>query len=305
MNEKFENINCNLCGENDTVALAKKGQFNLPANVVICRNCGLTYLNPRWTKSTYFDFYTNHYDKYYRPDIKKISVKKDDVNAIYERFTKAGLLDKPVKHMLDIGSGSGLNLDFFKLKYPKANFYAIEPSDTAVTILKKNAVEVISRDVDTDWHKPVQKKFDLIIMRHVLEHLSDPIAALTKIESTLADDGILYIAVPNCANPIAPLLAHWFRAVHTYYFNKKTINGILHKSNLHLLKAVEGDKMNRGELIVYAKKGKDNSTTVIDPTNFEEQLEVYKSRLAKETQTLPTIKRKINLINEKIKRTLK
>jgi SAM-dependent methyltransferase len=212
------------------------------------------------------------------------------------------LLDKKPRNILDIGSGSGLTLDFFKLKYPKSNFYAIEPSDTAVAMLEKKGIETISRDVDDNWHKSVQKKFDLIIMRHVLEHFSNPVAALKKIESTLTDDGILYIAVPNCSNPIAPLLTHWFRVVHTYYFNKTTLHGILNKSQLQLLKAVEGDDFNRGEMYAFAKKQvKDSDTLIIDRSNFETQLDVYESRLKNERQLLPTFKRKSNLLISELK----
>lgn len=302
MKEKFEKINCNLCGEDNAKSISEKGQFDLPANVVICRNCGLTYLNPRWTKDTYLDFYTNHYDKYYRPNIKNISVKESDVNPIFERLSKAKLLINQPLNILDVGSGSGLNLDYFKLKYPSSNFYAIEPSDTAVDMLERKGVEVISRDVDNEWHIPVQKKFDLIIMRHVLEHFSDPVGALQKVESTLSDNGILYIAVPNCFNPITPLLTNWFRVVHTYYFNKVTLNGILSKSGLNMISAAEGDDFNRGELYVVAKKGKDNSAKIIDSNIFKKQLAIYEKMLEKERKLFPTLRRKFKFLNQKIRR---
>ncbi len=303
MQEKYENIACNLCGNDDTKKLAERGQFNLPTNVVICRNCGLTYLNPRWTKPTYFEFYTNKYDKYYRPNIKNKSVTTNKTIPIFERLSKKGLLDKQPENILDVGSGSGLTLDFFKTKYPKSNLYAIEPSDTAVAMLEKKGIENISRDVDNDWHLAVQNKFDLIIMRHVLEHFSDPIAALKKIESTLTDDGTLYIAVPNCSNPTTPLLTHWFRVVHTYYFNKTTLHGVLNKSQLKLIKAVEGDEFNSGEMYAFAKRAqKDSDSLILDNGNFEQQLEVYESRLKKEHQVYDSFRRQLKFFNQRIRR---
>ena len=304
INEQYEKINCNICEKDDTVLLSKTGQFGLPTNVVICRNCGLSYLNPRWTKSTYLDFYTNHYDKYYRPNIKNIRVKKEEINPIYERLLKAELLTEGPKHILDVGSGSGLNLDFFKLKFPESQLYAIEPSETAVNILQKNGIEIISRDVDTDWNRPFEKKFDLIIMRHVLEHFSDPVAALQKIGSTLSDNGILYIAVPNCMNPVTPLLTNWFRVVHTYYFNIKTLKRILRKSNLSPIFFIEGDQFNQGELITYVNRSENSSTEIIDNNSFSEQLKVFTNCLQKERSLIPTVRRQVKFFNQKIKRAI-
>jgi len=67
----FEIVDCNVCGENNTEQISSKGKFGLPANVVLCKNCGLGYLNPRWNSEAYINFYSNNYDDLYRPDIDK------------------------------------------------------------------------------------------------------------------------------------------------------------------------------------------------------------------------------------------
>jgi 2-polyprenyl-3-methyl-5-hydroxy-6-metoxy-1,4-benzoquinol methylase len=41
------------------------------------------------------------------------------------------------------------------------------------------------------------KKFDTIVMSHVLEHLSNPVEVLGKIQHWLADDGVFLLSVPN------------------------------------------------------------------------------------------------------------
>ena len=41
------------------------------------------------------------------------------------------------------------------------------------------------------------KKFDTIIMSHVLEHIFDPVALLKWIKGWLADDGVFIVGVPN------------------------------------------------------------------------------------------------------------
>jgi len=42
-----------------------------------------------------------------------------------------------------------------------------------------------------------KKKFDVIVLRHVLEHVEDPIDCIEKLSNNLNDDGFFYIEVPN------------------------------------------------------------------------------------------------------------
>lgn len=46
-------------------------------------------------------------------------------------------------------------------------------------------------------HYSPEKKFDLIIMAHILEHLDDPIAILKKSKDWLKPNGQIFVAVPN------------------------------------------------------------------------------------------------------------
>lgn len=41
------------------------------------------------------------------------------------------------------------------------------------------------------------RTFDTIVLGHVLEHIEDPVATLTRVSTWLADDGIVFAAVPN------------------------------------------------------------------------------------------------------------
>ena len=51
-----------------------------------------------------------------------------------------------------------------------------------------------------------EKRYDNIYLVHTLEHLDDPISELVRIGSWLADDGLLFIAVPN-ANALSRQIA--------------------------------------------------------------------------------------------------
>ncbi len=287
MNYKFETIECNLCGSKDYEIISNKGKFDLPTRVVLCKNCGLAYLNPRWDRESYLNFYKNDYDKYYRPAIhsKKISVSEKE-NPIIVRLRQYNLLTEKTNTILDIGSGEGQNLMDLKSNLPNSTLFAIEPSAISQEHLITNKIVVISKDIDSDWDKNYIKKFDLIIMRHVLEHFMDPIQVMKKVKNVLSISGIAYIAVPNNLKPSQSLEKSWFRNVHTYYFNKYSLKNLMKISGFEVMELVEGDEFNRSEVYLIVKA----STTKVQPTfsniHFQKQEEVYKKKLIKDKNTI-------------------
>lgn len=283
MDYNLESVACAICKNVETELISKKGQFDLPLNVVLCKKCGLGYLNPRWDKKGYADFYKNEYDKFYRPEITtEFKVENPDSNIIIKRLKQSQMLPNTLMSILDIGSGAGKNLLSLGQLYPKSNLFAIEPSMKSQKILKDNGVSILSNDIDSNWENQCDEKFDLIIMRHVLEHFLDPISALKKVEHILNTNGIVYLAVPNNLNPTANLDKSWFRVVHTYYFNKYSLHNLFALTGLKILKLVEGDLDNRGEVFLVATKTNVNIPQEISTKHFEIQKQVFLKKRRKE-----------------------
>jgi SAM-dependent methyltransferase len=55
--EEVQSVPCNLCGRDESVPVAGRDKYLLPLTTVMCRGCGLLYLNPRPTAETYRKFY--------------------------------------------------------------------------------------------------------------------------------------------------------------------------------------------------------------------------------------------------------
>lgn len=297
MEKKFEKVDCAICAANDTHEVSTKGQFDLPINLVLCKNCGLGYLNPRWDQNAYLDFYQNEYDKYYRSELTadfKLSPKSD--NPILSRLSNWKHLPKTgsVKNILDIGSGAGQNLIDFKTQYPAANLFAIEPSPDSHKHLSSIGAKVISGDVDSDWDKNNEGKYEVVIMRHVLEHFLDPVAVMKKVHKVLAPDGLLYLAVPNNLKPSKNLESRWFRVVHTYYFNKSSLYNLFALAQLEILSVGEGDQINQQEIFLAARRAKRVLTPKIDRADFMKQRAIFEDQLTQENKFIPRLKRKIN-----------
>jgi Methionine biosynthesis protein MetW. len=285
----FESVDCIVCGENDLQKISEKGQFDIPTNVCICKNCGLSFLSPRWTEEKYLDFYRNDYDRLYRPNVisknYKRSPEKDPYSyyPIVKRLQNRNLITEKTKIILDIGSGSGQKLEIFKTVKPIESFYAIEPSKHCFEQLKSRSIQVITDDISSDWEQDYQKKFDLITLRHVLEHFMNPLEVLEKLKSTLSPDGIIYIAIPNSLILEGrELFNSYFRVVHTYYFNKFSIKNLIQKAGYEIIAMEEGDELHGLELFLIIKPVEQTVALEFDPSHFDIQFKAYTEKITEE-----------------------
>ncbi len=87
-----------------------------------------------------------------------------------------------------------------------------------------------------------EKKYNVCILRNVLEHVIDPSALLGKISGILKDEGIALITVPNDYSDLQKLAMEkrhidhefWFAPPdHLHYFNTKNIVPYFEKNGFH------------------------------------------------------------------------
>jgi len=245
--ERMKKITCILCGSNEQQPLYIKGdkmtigQFGFETHPAIC-SCGFVFLNPRHSEEWYTKFYKKDYDKYYRLEAKKdygIQGVINNANEIIDRIKK--YVNTPDLNILDIGCGSGTMLKQFGNEFNTNNIYGIESSETCIQYVESKHIGgmVISSDMNTNWVENYTGFFDLIIMRHVLEHTFHPIEVLKHIKKSIKSDGLIYIAVPDMLKPRIQLRDYtdwwnyWFRVVHTYYFSHETLSQVLHESGFN------------------------------------------------------------------------
>jgi SAM-dependent methyltransferase len=128
--------------------------------------------------------------------------------------------------ILDIGCGRGNLLKAFHSN--NCDCFGVERNDfpaggtsSDITIFKEDFLGINFDD----------NSFDIVIIWHVLEHLTDPASTLAKVRKILKPMGSLVIAVPNIGSLQSTLFSkHWFHLDlprHTYHFNKNTLANIL------------------------------------------------------------------------------
>ncbi|MBF0275650.1 MAG: class I SAM-dependent methyltransferase [Nitrospinae bacterium] len=137
------------------------------------------------------------------------------------------------KKLLEIGIGHG---DF--LNGAKKQGFDVTGCETSKTIAsyvqKKYGVEVFNGYVE-DF--PKEREFDVIVLRHVLEHMPDPINSMKKIVSLLKDKGVLYIAVPNIGSFNASFKG-WvaYEPYHLFYYSDKALASLTGLFGLNIRK---------------------------------------------------------------------
>jgi SAM-dependent methyltransferase len=238
MDIEWESVECHLCHSGrgpETINLRGKplvdGQFGYSVHPVICE-CGLVYLDPRWSKKDYDIFYKYYYDDLYRLEVKPdygIEGVVKNMRVIWERIR--GHLGGDIKNILDIGCGSGHGLKYLQERIPGSSIYGIESSPRCCEILQGDEIgaALVTDDVDSDWISAYKGFFDLIVMRHVIEHILEPIESLGRIKTVLRPGGFIYTATPDMMRPRVILRdyknwwEYWFRAVHPYYYSNETL----------------------------------------------------------------------------------
>jgi len=84
-----------------------------------------------------------------------------------------------------------------------------------------------------------EEKFDVITMRHILEHIGNPIVVLEKVKSLLKDDGILSVTVPNIRSVgryIFQEKHEWVLPWHLHFYYPKTLIALVERAGFTSLK---------------------------------------------------------------------
>ena len=136
------------------------------------------------------------------------------------------------KSVLDIGCGWGQALLYFKEKGLEC--YGFDPAQSAIDFAKAQGLNVKCSGLqDADVFG---KRFDIVVLVNVLEHLPDPEKILKEIrEKIISPDGILVIDVPNEYNTFQTIanseynLQEWWLVppAHLNYFNAESLRCLL------------------------------------------------------------------------------
>jgi SAM-dependent methyltransferase len=145
----------------------------------------------------------------------------------------------PAQSMCDVGCGSGQAMAAFKAAGHAV--IGVEP-DPQARQLAANVGPVFAGTAEQLPDAIAGRKFDVVLLSHVLEHCIDPAAALQNVKRLLAPGGTAIIEVPNNAALGFEMYGPgWFFADiprHLQFFTEKSLTKALGLAGLHVTRTI-------------------------------------------------------------------
>lgn len=202
-------------------------------SVVLCKECGVM---EREVLSKNYGAFEDVYKEYEM--FKHSKVSSDQVN-FSQHSAPEGRTQKILKFItekvsitpssvLDMGSGSGAGLIALAHQFPRASVFGFEPYDKPVERQKSlphNIVSIFNKRPEDG------KKYDLITLFHVFEHVVDVDELLAYIASVLTPGGHLLIQVPYAICGAFDLVI----ADHIWHFSKKSLLQLFNKTGFSIV----------------------------------------------------------------------
>ena len=250
------------------VPLERKGKVKRdPLTVAICDECSLVQQVNLLPTSVLDDVYTSDYYSCPAPTENKVGHRV--INEFYSFFNK----NIPVLkgRLLEIGCFDGYLLG--RLKNDGWDVYGCDPAGQTSIAIKNIGSDRIVNDFFSK-SKYQGKKFDVIIFRHLLEHLYDLHSFLDDVEAILQDDGCVFIEVPNIYATFDSGGVGSFFHQHISHFSIETLQLLLRK---HRFMIEEYDETSVLHVKVRKNKGiiKDNKVVVDMKSRREAFLRKY------------------------------
>ena len=231
----IESVVCNLCGGSQAEELYRCKDYRFEIDdyewpVVRCRQCGLSYLNPRPTEEAIGRYYPA---TFYEGRERQRLAERYHVQAQYLDALAPGRL-------LDVGCANG---DWMKLMAERGwSVAGIEPSPNA-----KNPYEMDIRHggfpEGADWPK---SSFDVITAWAVFEHLHDPKRAFECASELLRPGGRLITLVTNINSLFSRFSYREDVPRHLYFFSEKTLARYADAVSMRLLEVAHDTRLYGG-----------------------------------------------------------
>lgn len=184
------------------------------------------------------DWMNAYYAGDYDDEVNRQEVSADDIRAMRKtdkvhRYCARFL--KPGARVLDIGCGFGDQLSFFKAAGFQTRGLDIGEKRVKVAC---EAYGIDAREIDIEALDQYPKllgedRFDLIYLNQVLEHLRHPLELMETLRGYLADDGMLFIAVPHVR--LEGLFLNLLNTVHTHSFTAPGLRSFMAGAGFELV----------------------------------------------------------------------
>ncbi len=243
--EKYNNYykltdNKCLCSNNNSSSdflLSEVDCIGANVKTLLCKDCGLIRLDKIMTDDSLAEFYNNDYVKLYVSAVpiddkffeNAVSINSRSVR-MYNLIKSLDIYDN-IDKVFEIGCGAGWNLwPYYK---DHKNVSGCDFGQEYLEYGIKKGLSLYTGIVDRTLTK--EKSKDLIILSHLLEHISNPIEFLLDTIELVEDGKYILIEVPGVESGKDSTLTTTFHIPHIYTYNKIFFQNMLTQLGVDIL----------------------------------------------------------------------
>lgn len=166
------------------------------------------------------------YDQLQFPGHYTIDGLNYHINQVKNPYLK--LIDRYIEDgvsVIDVGCGTGLISNLFALKYPTAQFTAIDFANSVIygrNFARQNKIKNVKFERADITKYAVKKQYDIVICQGVLHHIPDIELARSKLDQLVKPGGKLILG-----------LYHPWGKILKKFYNINYKNSILYKDQEH------------------------------------------------------------------------
>ncbi|MFA5042734.1 MAG: class I SAM-dependent methyltransferase [Kiritimatiellia bacterium] len=236
--QRYARRTCAVCGGmasnllfRQTFSEMSSGSLLQGYDVCVCANCGFGFAD-RIPHQTEFDAHYRDMSKYEYQEQNGREIEHDLIRFRAMCDTIIPFLPGPNARLLDVGCATGRLLALFKEK-GYDNVIGLDPSPVCAQVAQRlYGVRVLTGSVsDITTAMIAEHPLDCVILSGVLEHIQDVEQILRWIRGLLADDGLLFIEVPDATDfagwPDAPFQE--FSTEHINFFSALSLENLMRR----------------------------------------------------------------------------
>lgn len=199
--------------------------FRMDLILHLCEQCHHAYLWPIPDDATLNTFYASGYTAFTSP-LQTGGLETSLIDPACELITEEvnRRFKRPVR-IAEVGGFDGYVLD--RLASIAEDRLLIEGSETGAAVARRHGVPVLEEFFDESLAQNLAQKFDVVISRHVIEHVREPIAFVRQLATLLAPDGILVIETPDLPVVLDRAQVRTVMLQHLHLFSPRSLRRLM------------------------------------------------------------------------------
>jgi len=231
-------VTCVVCGNVAATEALTAEDWSLAAvpgtfRYVRCATCGTVRLDPQPSDEQLAAAYP---DRYVGRGLPTQALQR--AGGILGRGEARRLvaLGNTAGQALDAGCGDGTFLVRLRAAGWRGPLHGLEPGPAAAAAARARGVEVAETTVEA---LDADGAYDLVVLRHVIEHVRDPLGVLERVRTALRPDGIAYVATPDERALSARVFGRYWHGYdpprHLWVFRPPALRRLLDEAGLTVL----------------------------------------------------------------------